>query len=273
MQVSFWSNYHQVGTTYNMAAVSVMIALEYRMRILLAHNHFDNSTLEHAFIDKKYTRHELTDLSDTGIDALSRAIRYNKIEKDDISNYTTTVLRNRLDLLIGTTNTNRDIYINNIRDSINKILTSAGCFYDLVFADTGPGIDEITVKILEQSDIVVVNLNQSIHVIEECLSNCSDLNENLFFILGKYDSDSKFNVKAIKNRFGIQDIYTIPYDIGFADACSESRAVDFFIRNAEADKFDVHYPFISGVRETAEAILDLIGVGDAKKGHGRGIKR
>jgi MinD-like ATPase involved in chromosome partitioning or flagellar assembly len=264
MQVSFWSNYHQVGTTYNMIAVSIMIALEYKMRVLLAHNHFDKSTLEHAFIEKKYIRHELTDLSDTGIDALSRAVKFNKLEKDDISNYTTTALKNRLDLLVGTRNTNRDIYINNIKGSINMILQSAGGFYDLVFVDTAPGMNEISMKILEKSDIVVINLNQNIHVIEDYLSNCLGINENLFFILGKYDSDSKFNLKAIKKRFGISDIYTIPYDIGFADACSESRAVDFFIRNAEADKFDVHYPFISGVKETAEAIINRIGIAEKR---------
>ncbi|HEY8500035.1 MAG TPA: hypothetical protein VIL89_05405 [Clostridia bacterium] len=265
MQVSFWGNYHQVGTTYNMTAVSIMIALEYRLRILLTHNHFDKSALEHAFIEKKYIRHELTDLSDTGLDALSRAVKFNKLEKDDISNYTTTVLKNRLDLLIGTRNTNRDIYINNIKDSINMILQSAGGFYDLVFVDTAPGMNEISKKILEKSDIVVINLNQSVHVIEDYLSNYSGICENLFFILGKYDSDSKFNLKAIKKRFGISNIFIIPYDIGFADACSESRAVDFFIRNAEADKYDIHYPFISGVRETAEAILEHAGIDAAQK--------
>jgi len=222
MQISFWSNYHQAGTTCNMAAVSIMIALEYSMRILLAHAHFDKSSLEHAFIEKKYIRHELTDLSDTGIDALSRAIKFNRLDKEDISNYTTTVLKNRLDLLIGTTNTNRDIYINNIKDSINMILQFAGGFYDLVFVDTAPGMNEISLKIIEKSDIVVINLTQNIHVIEDYLSNSLNMNDRLFFILGKYDSDSKFNVKAIKKRFGIEDIYTIPYDIGFADACSES---------------------------------------------------
>jgi len=265
MQVSFWSNYHQVGTTCNMVAVSLMIALEHRMRILLAHNHFDKSTLEHAFIEKKYIRHELTDLSDTGIDALSRAIKFNKLEKDDISNYTTTILKNRLDLLIGTRNTNRDIYFNNIKDSINLILQSAGGFYDLVFVDTAPGMSEISLKILEKSDIVVINLNQSVYVIEDYLSNYLDLNENLFFILGKYDSNSKYNMKAIRKRFGITDIHAIPYDIGFADACSESRAVDFIMRNAEADDTDVHYPFINSVRETAEAILIRLGIDTAQK--------
>lgn len=265
MQISFWSNYHQVGTTYNMVAVSIMIALEYRMRILLAHAHFDKSSLEHAFLEKKYIRHELTDLSDTGIDALSRAIKFNRLEKEDVSNYTTTVLKNRLDLLIGTRNTNRDIFINNIKESINKILQSAGGFYDLVFVDTAPGINEISLKILEKSDIVVINLTQSIHVLEDYLSNFSGLNDNLLFILGKYDSDSKYNLKAIRKRFGIQDIYTIPYNIGFVDACSESSAVDFFIRNSGAGKHDIHYTFISSVRETAEAILNRIGIDAMQK--------
>ena len=125
LQVSFWSNYHQIGTTYNMIATAVCTALEYRMRILLAHTHFDRSSLETAFMEKRYIRHELTDLSDTGIDALSRVLKFNKLEKDDVANYTTTILKSRLDLLICTRNTNRDIYMSNLKDAIQLILQSA----------------------------------------------------------------------------------------------------------------------------------------------------
>ena len=132
MQVSFWSNYHQIGTTNNMIAVALFIALKYRLRILVAHNHFDRSTLESAFIDESYMEHSLMDFSDTGIDALSRFIKFNRIEKDEISSYTTTVLKNRLDLLIGTRNTNRNIYQNNLKETIRLILQSAALYYDLI---------------------------------------------------------------------------------------------------------------------------------------------
>ncbi|AGC68354.1 hypothetical protein Cst_c13630 [Thermoclostridium stercorarium subsp. stercorarium DSM 8532] len=260
MQVSFWSDYHQLGTTSNMIAVALYTALRYRIRILMAHNHFERSTLEPAFIDNSYLEYSLMDFSDTGIDALSRFIKFNKIEKDEIASYTTTVLKNRLDLLTGTRNTNMDIYQSNMKETIQLILKSAGVYYDLVFIDTAPGNNEISKKILENSDLTVVNLSQNPHAIESFLKNFGDYREKAFFIIGKYDPNSRFNIKKIKKRFNLNNIYAIPYDIEFADACVECRVIDFFIKNLKADKKDIHGYFIKSVAETAEAILNTLGV-------------
>lgn len=265
MQVSFWSNYHQLGTTYNMIAVAILTALEYRLRVLMAHAHFDRSALESAFVEKRYIRQELTDLSDTGIDALSRVIKFNKLEKDEISSYTTTILKNRLDLLFGTRSTNRDIHLSNMKDAIQLILQSAGRFYDLVFIDTAPGYSEITMKILEQSDLIVANLSQNIHALEEFLSECDAIREKTMLLLGKYDENSRYNLKALRKRFNLSQVQVVPYDTGYADACMDSKAVDFFIRNLPADKDDIHYRFIQGVRETAEAILTRLGIDSSSK--------
>ncbi|NLM10702.1 MAG: ParA family protein [Clostridiaceae bacterium] len=264
MQVSFWSNYHQIGTTNNMIAVALFIALKYRLRILVAHNHFDRSTLESAFIDESYMEHSLMDFSDTGIDALSRFIKFNRIEKDEISSYTTTVLKNRLDLLIGTRNTNRNIYQNNLKETIRLILQSAALYYDLIFIDTAPGNNEISETIIKNSNLVVVNLCQNPNTIENYLKDYSDYREKSLIILGKYDVNSRFNIKKIKKRFCLNNVYAIPYSTEFADACIESRVVDFFIKNLEADRNDIHNNFITGVRETAESILSVLGIADTR---------
>lgn len=264
MQIAFWSSYHQVGTTGNMIAVSLYIALRYNMRILMAHNHFGRYTLEAAFIDRSYMEHSLMDLSDTGIDALSRFIKFNRLEKDDISSYTTTVLKNRLDLLIGTRKTNREIYQNDLKDTIHLILQSAASFYDLVLIDTEPGDDEISKKIIENSDLTVVNLSQNPGTIENFLDEHGELAEKALFLLGRYDANSRYSIKRLKRRFNLNQIYAVPYNIEFADACIEGRAIDFFIRNIEADKNDIHSSFISGVAETAEAVLTTIGVHEQK---------
>ncbi len=255
MQISFWSNFHQLGTTCNMIAVAVLTALEYRMRVLMAHNHFNKSALEYAFIDRKYIKHELSDLSDTGIDALSRVIKFNKLEKNDISSYTTTVLKNRLDLLCGTRNTNKEIYANNLRDVIPLVLQSAKMYNDLVFIDTASGNNDISNIILEKSDLIVVNLSQSILVLEDFFSCYGDMKEKIMVILGRYDENSKYNLKAIRKRFGFNNIHVIPYNTEFADACCESRTVDFFLKNLQADKHDYNYYFINAVREAADAIF------------------
>lgn len=265
MQVSFWSNFHQLGTTHNMIAIAVLTALEYRMRILMAHNHFNKSALEYAFIDRKYIIHDLTDLSDTGIDALSRVIRFNKLEKNDIYSYTTTILKNRLDLLSGTRNTNKELYVNNLKSVIQMILQSAVKYYDLVFVDTASGNNDISNRIIEKSDLVIVNLNQNVLVLEDFLDCFGDIREKAMIILGRYDENSKYNLKAIKRRFGFSDIHVIPYNICFADACSEGGAVDFFLKNLNAEKDDYNYQFIKSVREAAEAVLTCLGMDTQQK--------
>jgi hypothetical protein len=90
MQLAFWSNYHQTGTTTNLVAISSMIVLEYRLKLLLAHNHFDRSALESSFIDREYIKNELTSLNDVGIDGLSSFIKYNKVDKENIKVYNNT---------------------------------------------------------------------------------------------------------------------------------------------------------------------------------------
>lgn len=266
MQVSFWSNYHQLGTTDNLVAIALYMALKYRLRILLAHNHFDRSTLETAFIDKSYMEHSLMDFSETGIDALSRFIKFNKLEKNAISSYTTTVLKNRLDILTGTRNKNKSIYQNNLKETIGLILQSAVEYYDLVFIDTAPGDSEISQKIIRNSDLIVVNLCQNPIVIENFMENYADYLEKALIILGKYDVNSRFGIKRIRKHFNLKNVYAIPYNIEFADACIESRAVDYIIKNLETDKYDLHNGFIACVAEVAESILNTLGMNERKAG-------
>lgn len=265
MQVSFWSNYHQQGTTNNMVATVLFIALKYRLRILMTHNHFDRSTLESAFIDTSYIKYSILDFSDTGIDALSRFIKSNKVQKDDISSYTTTILKGRLDLLVGTRGSNQDIYQNNLKETIPLILQAAGDYYDLVFIDTAPGNNEISQKIIENSDLVVINTNQNPKTIKVLLDNCDNNKEKLLFLLGQYDYNSRYNIKNLKRRFNIENICSIPYCVGFADACIDSKIVDFFIRNINIDKNDVYNCFFTGVEQTAQSILTILGINESKK--------
>lgn len=271
MQVSFWSSYHQQGTTSNIIATGLYIALKYRLSILMTQNHFDRSVLESAFIDKSYINHNLLDFSDTGLDALIRFIKFNKIEKDDISSYTTTILKGRLDLLIGTRSSNWDIYQNNLNDTMQLIIQSANSYYDLVFIDTAPGQNNSSQTIIQNSDLVVINLSQNPNTIEYFLENYSEYKEKALFLIGKYDYNSRYNIKNLKRRFNINNILSIPYCIGFADACIESRIVDFFIRNIDIDKNDVYSNFFEGVESAAKSILTTIGIEESLKNIAGGL--
>lgn len=262
MQIAFWSIVHgQASTTSNLIAVSLMTALEYRMKLLVTQNHFERSTLESSLINKSYLKKSLTDLGDTGIDALSRFVKFNKVDKDSIVNYTTTILKNRFDLLIGTSNTNKELYFNNLGNVIQTIFDSAQEFYDILFVDVASGYNELSRKIVDKSDLVVVNLNQNVSVLDEFFSSHKDRLDRCVVLISMYDDNSRFNHKMLSRKYGLKNnIGLIPYCREFSDACNDGKAVDFFMRNLNADKDDNNYYFIKEVRNSVELILNKIGI-------------
>lgn len=266
MQITFWGNhYHQVGVTYNLVAVSAMLALNYRMKSLVTHNHFDRSALEYCFLSRDYVQNGLNQHSDVGIDGLSKFIKFNKADKDDIANYTTTLIRNKLEILTGTTITNKEVYYNDYNEVINIILTTAKLYYDIVFVDLASGMNDLSDKIFELSDIIIVNLNQNPNLLEDFFQSYSSFNpamrEKCTFIIGRYDKFSKYNLKAVQRKYGLKDnIAVIPYNIEFADACGEGKVLDFMKRNLKLDKEDLNYNFMNETRQAVELILEKLKV-------------
>ncbi len=263
MQVAFWSTVHgQTTTTSNTVAIACMIALEYRLRTLVTHNHYEKSTLETSLLDKIYLRTELTELKDTGIDALSRFIKFNALDKESILSYSTTILRGRLDLLMGTKNANKDLYLSDLNGVIEIILNSVKEYYDLVLVDVAAGDNELSSKILSQADLIVVNLNQNTAVLEDFFqTRYNELKEKCFFLISMYDEASKNHLKNIRRKYKIKDnIAVLPYCRAFADACNEGKAVDYFMKNLKADEDDLQYPFMTEVRNSVIGLLKQLNI-------------
>lgn len=263
MQIAFWSNMHgQTTTTSNTVAVACSIALNYRLKILITHNHFEKSTLETSLLDKRYLNTELTELKDTGIDALSRFIRFNSVDKESILSYTTTLLKGRLDLLMGTKNANKELYLSDFNTMIEAILNSAKDYYDILFVDVTAGNNEMANKIITNSDMVVVNLNQNLYVLEDFFNNhFESLKNKCFFLISMYDKWSKYNLKNIQRKYKIKEnIGIIPYCRGFADACNDGKAIDFFLKNYKSNQKDIHYSFINETSKSARGLLLNLGI-------------
>lgn len=262
MLITFWSSAHgQAATTTNIVAVSLMTALEYRFKILLTHNHFQGRTLEASVFDKRYLSSQKNDPSSIGLDGLSRYIKFNKIDKENFSNFTTTLLKNRLDILFGTNKTNEELFNNELRDVIGVILSSAKNYYDLIFFDLPSDESHLSKPIIEASDCIVINLNQNLHLLEGFFESFQNSLEKCFFIIGMYDKESRYNLKVLKRKYkSLKDAVVIPYSRQMADACNEGKAVDFLLRNLEATKDDINYNFIKELRNTTRQLLSSTGI-------------
>ncbi|MCX7572122.1 chromosome partitioning protein ParA [Tumebacillus sp. DT12] len=262
-QVAFWGSAHgQVATTANVIASATIIGLEYSLRTLVAHTHWSRSTLEAAFLKHAAHREEsLFDFSDTGIDALERLARSGRLSPEIIQDYTKPILKDRLDLLSGTTKPDEEMFAS-IHEVIPGIFATANRFYNLSLIDVNSGHQNtLTKAVLGSSDLIVVNLNQNISLLERFFSKedwPDVLNEKPFIIvLGQYDAESKYTATNIARRFRYKGpIYTVPYCTGFMDACNDRNVLDFFLRNRYVAKGHENYAFIQEVSKLGKAILE-----------------
>jgi len=264
--ITFWGSVHgQVGTTSNVLALSSIIGMEYATRTLVSHTQHTRSTLEKSFEKDTRQNKQLIEMSDMGLDSLERLARNRKLTAESIKDSSLFVVKDRLDLLAGT---EKNVGIGSIRDAdaVAHVFASAKNYYDNILIDTHSGKnDAITNRILDMSDLLIVNLNQNINVLEEFFNGKDYMeifdNKPTVVLLGQYDPASKYTVSKISRYFGKKlPIMAIPYNTDFRDACNDKSAMSFFKKNVEVKKGHQNYYFMAEVRKVARQILAMSGV-------------
>ena len=263
--VAFWSTEDsaQLCTTATVAAVAMMLTIRGKYRTLVTQTHYSDMSLENSFFnpDKKAK----FDTSDTGIDALDRLLRSNKLAPENIPNYATPIMRNgMLELLYGTFKNDKDSY-SRILETMPIIVDYANQFYDIVLVDLNKGVDSSEVNsILQNSDLIVFNMSQNKTILKKSMNSLKSLKvlqeKPVIPVLGRFDRYSTFNEKNISRTYNYKKkIYTIPYNTRFFDSCNEGIVDKFFIEFANADiGTDRNGFFISEVAQLTDAIIEVI---------------
>lgn len=262
--VSFWSTQDsaQLCTTATATAVSLMISAKTNYKSLITQTHYSDMSLESSFFNSnKVTK---LDTSDTGIDALDRLLRSNKLTPENIPNYTTPVMKGRLELLYGTFKNDLDSY-SRIQETMPIIVDYASQFYDIVLIDLNKGYESTEVnQILQKSDLIVFNMSQNITLAKKAFKDMTDLKilqeKTVIPVLGRYDRYSKYNERNLARLFNYKKrIYTIPYNTQFFDSCNDGAATSFFASYANADMgTDRNGFFIAEVSNLTDAIIEAI---------------
>jgi len=261
MKIAFWSNTPgQAGTTSNLLAVSLYISLKYKFNSILTQTAFRGNNMETPLIGVSSRNTDL--FQDVGIDSLMREIKAAALTKTDFHNCSVSVIKG-LNLITSTSKENEDHYKVDVDKTFENIIHYAESFFDIVFIDTLAGKNDVTNKVLEEADLIVINLSQNKTMLDEFFKNTSlDLNK-AFFIIGNYDKNSTQNIANLTRRYkkinGMNSA-VIPHDTDFLDAQSAGTLVDFMKRNIKADKDDNNYDFMNGVTSAANKILKKIGI-------------
>jgi len=275
VHIVFWSNVHgQTGVTSNLTAISIFMALNYRFRILLMHNEFNNSSLDESLMSQYELDSKDDSMFDIGIDALARFSKYNKLNKESIESYTTALIKGKLDLLIGTSMKNREAFYKVFNEVNENIFYNLNKYYDFVFSDATAG-DNYSMKLLEEADLIVVNLNQNIRIIKRFFDSEIYLKyaDKCFYIIGFYNEDSRFNRYNLVRKFPFEkknitskisgksnNVGVVPYNINFSDSENSGRSIEYFLKNLNIQKKSINYSFFYEIEKNVETILKKLGI-------------
>lgn len=267
--ITFKSNESkETGQTLSLVATATQMAIEHNYKILIVSTSFQDKTLEDCFWDLQAENKKPSILGgsvkqvgiDSGVEGLIRTLISSKTNPDIVKNYSRTVLRDRLDILCSPNTSTYQEY-ERIASNYPEILKIASRYYDMIFVDLTRRMDGKQAKdILDASDVVVMNMTQRLKTIDEIVELRKNdefyKRRNIMLLIGRYDAHSKYNVKNVSRYMKEKkSVLAIPYNTLYFEACSEGKAVDYFLRLKRLDSADRNSIFVRGINEVIESII------------------
>ena len=257
----------ETGQTLSLVAIASQMAIEHSYKILIVSTDFNDSTLENCFWEEeKISKNMFKSIRqaavgvESGVEGLIKAIVSSKTSLDIVKNYSKTVLRDRLDVILSPKTEEYQEYAK-IAESYPEILQMANRYYDLILVDLSTRMNEKEAQdIINISDVIVYNLTQRLKTIEDFIElkekDESYKKKNVMLLLGRYDGHSKYNVKNVTRYMKEKKlILAIPYNTLYFEACSEGKVIDYFLKLKNIDENDRNHFFISEVNRAYQSIL------------------
>ena len=265
--ITFKSNeLKETGQTLSLIAVATQMAIEHSYKILVVSTSFKDQTLENCYWElDRLNKPIITDNRanvgvDSGIEGLIKVLASNKTSNDIVRNYSKTVLRERLDVLLAPRTEEYNEYTR-ICSEYPEVLKIADRYYDLIFVDLSNRMhDKERDDIINISDVIMVNLTQRLKTINDFieLRENDDFykGKNIMLLMGRYDAHSKYSVKNVtrymKER---KQVLAIPYNTLYFEACSEGKAIEFFLRLKNLEEGDRNRVFVDEANRADDAII------------------
>ena len=266
--ITFKSNeLKETGQTLSLAAIATQMAIEHSYKILIVSTNFKDQTLENCFweLDRlnkpiiANTRNASVGV-DSGVEGLIKILASNKTSTDIVKNYSKTILRDRLDMLLSPNTEDYNEYTQ-VCSQYPEILRMADRYYDLIFVDLSNRMHQKEAQdIMSISDILMINLTQRLKSINDFLELRENdefyRRRNVMLVIGRYDAHSKYNVKNITRYMKEKkEILAIPYNTLYFESCSEGKVIDFFLRLKNVDETDRNHLLLSEANRADEAII------------------
>lgn len=244
-KIVFWSPLHGQGQTSNLHLLALIISLLYKKKILLMQTHISMNNLEGPLVGRNVDpiSNESDIFQDIGLDAAVMYSRINMLKESTLESCCITFPDISLLLLPGTGLKNREIFDRDIGKNLLRMTEQAGNYVDIVMIDANSGNDDLSFRLMESADLVIVNLTQRRHVLgkffQEYESRFDDFNK-VFFLFGNYDKNSGYNIDNCRRRYrkyiNNSNSGVIPYSTQYMDAQNECEILKMVREGLDTSK-------------------------------------
>ncbi|WP_046213974.1 hypothetical protein [Paenibacillus wulumuqiensis] len=235
--VMFWSPDGGHGRTSSHTAITAVTAsLQYRLRLLLCHNQCRNHSIEAGLVAAEVRMGHTHPRKNPGVDRLHYLYKSGILTCNNVSDYMIPLLKDRLDLLIGTEERGQKLPDHSFW---KYLLTVAGEYYDLILMDAGSGAEQI--PLLAEADLIVVNLSQNITQLKAFFHEYAHTevfrSRPWIPVLGAYQPESLLTAASIVRKFSVhQSMYMLNYYQAFQDAWNTQNLLSFMRQHLILDR-------------------------------------
>ena len=264
----------ETGKTMSLVAIATYMAIHNNNKILIISTTNKEDKINACYFEEQQAKKMRLGIlgnrtstidSESGIEGLVKIARSNKLTPELITNYTKVVFKDRLEILLGADEKKKNISTEEDREIAEEyinLISVARMYYDKVFVDLDDNLsEEIRQKIVETSDLVIVNTTQNFNSLKKLKEKKEEdqllQSPRTLILIGRYDKYSKYNVKNVSRYLNEKNqVLTIPYNTLYFEATNEAGVPDLFLKFRKiSDSEDRNAIFAEEVKRAAENII------------------
>lgn len=261
----------ETGKTMSLVAIATYMSIEYNSKNLIISTTNKEDKINSCYFEERkakkirrgiFGENRTTIETESGIEGIAKIARANKLTPEMITNYTRVVFKDRLEVILGAETKdkiNDELEEKEIAEEYIELINVANMHYDKVFVDLDMNLsEEIRQKIINNSDIVIINTNQNLRNIKKIKENSELLNSpKALILIGRYDKFSKNNVKNVTRYLEQRkQVLTVPYNTLFMESANEAGVPDLFLSLRKiSDPEDRNISFAGEIKRAAESII------------------
>ncbi len=197
--------------------------------------------------------------STNGMDAIWKNIRSGSMSADDWSDACRNISKQRQNGLDVADVSNDPEFTNRLINefgTFEDIIRSADQWYDIVYIFVNGNnkelLEKINASIIEGRNLV----DKEIVCVPQAPEKLEEPGANKYFAIKNFDFGSEFTLKEMSNIYG-KNVFPIPYNIRFKDACLKQDALHFFSVNMKNEENDENYKFSECVSAMVGSLLGI----------------